>query len=469
MNDKPYDLVVIGGGPGGYVAALRAAQLGLRTVCVDKRETLGGTCLNVGCIPSKALLNSSERYESARDELSSHGVCVDGVSLDLAAMMARKDGVVAGLTKGIDFLFGKNKVERLVGSATIVSPTEVRVTPPNGEPHSLSARHILIATGSEPLALPGIEFDEKRIVSSTGALALSAVPKHLVVVGGGYIGLELGSVWRRLGSKVTVVEFLDRIVPNMDRELGRHLQRLLKKQGLAFRLETKVAAARVDDAGVTLSIEPAAGGKAETLEADVVLIAVGRRPYTEGLGLEAVGIERDERGFIRVDADYRTNIPGIHAIGDVIPGPMLAHLAEEEGIAAVELMAGHAARVNYEAIPGVAYTAPEAASVGRTEEELKEAGIAYSVGKFPFAANSRARCTGATEGFVKILAEEGTDRILGVHILGADAGTLIAEAVLALEYGASSEDIARTCHAHPTLSEALKEAALAAGDGAIHA
>ena len=468
MSEMTFDLVVIGGGPGGYVAAIRAAQLGGAVACVDSRATLGGTCLNVGCIPSKALLQSSELYAHAAHGMGAHGIKTGPVSLDLKAMMARKDKIVGDLTKGIAYLLDKNKVEGIHGTATIAAADTVEVSLAAGGARTLKAARILIATGSEPMPLAGIEIDEKRIVSSTGALALPRVPKHLVVIGGGYIGLELGSVWSRLGAKVTVVELLDRIVPGMDGELAKGLQRTLTKQGLSFKLGSKVAAAENDGRGVKLRIEPAAGGKAETLKADVVLCAVGRRPYTAGLGLEAVGLKTDNRGMITIDARFETAVPGIHAIGDVIAGPMLAHKAEEDGIACVETMAGQAGHVDYGRVPGVVYTWPEVAAVGRTEDELKEAGIAYKAGKFPFTANSRARITGDTDGLVKVLADAGTDEVLGVHIIGPDAGTMIAEAVLAMEYGASAEDIARTCHAHPTLSEAVKEAALAVDGRAIH-
>ena len=468
MTDKTFDLVVIGGGPGGYVAAIRAAQLGGTVACVDSRGAFGGTCLNVGCIPSKALLQSSELYAHAAHGLGGYGVKTGPVSLDLKAMMARKDKIVGDLTKGIAFLLDKNKVEGVHGAARIAAADTVEMALAAGGKRTLKTARILIATGSEPTPLPGIDIDEKRIVSSTGALALGRVPKHLVVIGAGYIGLELGSVWSRLGAKVTVVELLDRIVPGMDAELAKGLQRTLTKQGLSFRLGSKVAAAGNEGRGVRLSVEPAAGGKAETLNADVLLCAVGRRPYTAGLGLEAVGLKTDNRGMIGVDARFETATAGIHAIGDVIAGPMLAHKAEEDGIACVETMAGQAGHVDYGKVPGVVYTWPEVAAVGRTEDELKAAGIAYKAGKFPFTANPRARITGDTDGVVKILADSRTDEVLGVHIIGPDAGTMIAEAVLAMEYGASAEDIARTCHAHPTLSEAVKEAALAVDGRAIH-
>ncbi len=470
MSDENFDLIVIGGGPGGYVAAIRAAQLGMNVACIDKRASWGGTCLNVGCIPSKALLHSSEKFVETRDHLAEHGVKTGKVSLDLAAMMARKDKVVSDLTQGIAFLFKKNGVTPVHGAARITGPGAVGITGVDGntESRTLRAKNILIATGSEVTPLPGIDIDEKRIVSSTGALELDKVPKRLVVVGGGVIGLELGSVWRRLGAEVTVVEFLDTIVPGMDVEVGKQLHRSLEKQGFEFRLATKVAGAETTRSGVTLSLEPAKGGDAEALECDVVLVSIGRRPFTDGLGLDEVGVTRDARGVITVDSRFQTNVPGIFAIGDVIPGPMLAHKAEDEGVVAVEMMAGQSGHINYDAIPAVVYTSPEASSVGRTEEQLKADGIAYKVGKFPFMANSRARANGHADGFVKILADTNTDAVLGVHIIGPDAGTLIAELALAMEFGASAEDIARTCHAHPTLNEAVKEAALAADGRALH-
>ncbi len=463
MTDS-YDLVVIGGGPGGYVAAIRAAQLGLKVACVEKRETLGGTCLNVGCIPSKALLHSSEIYAETAHGIAEHGVSAGEVRLDLAAMMGRKDKIVGDLTKGVEFLFKKNKIDYLRGEGRIAGAGAVTV----GGKDTIKAERILIATGSESLPLPGVEVDEKRIVTSTGALALEAVPKHLIVVGAGYIGLEMGSVWSRLGAEITVVEFLDRITPGMDDEIAKQFQRILKKQGFNFKLGHKVTGAKAGGDGVTLTIEPAAGGEAESLSADVVLVAIGRRPYTDGLGLDEMSVARDERGFIAIDEHFQTNVAGIFAIGDVVPGPMLAHKAEEEGIACVETMAGQAGHVNYETVPGVVYTWPEVAVVGQTEEQLKEAGTEYKVGKFPMTANSRARCNGDTDGLVKVLADAETDRILGVHIIAADAGNLIHEAVVAMEFGGAAEDLARSFHAHPTLNEAVKEAALAVAGRAIH-
>jgi dihydrolipoamide dehydrogenase len=465
-DTKSFDLIVIGAGPGGYVAAIRAAQLGLKTACVEKRDTLGGTCLNVGCIPSKALLNASEIYAEASAGLDAYGVKLGKVGLDLKAMQAGKDKVVGDLTKGIEFLFKKNKVTWLKGKAEIVKPGVVKVAGDGTETYE--ARNILIATGSDVAKLSSVTIDEKRIVSSTGALALDKVPKHLVVIGGGVIGLELGSVWRRLGAEVTVIEFLDAILPAMDGEVVKHMQRVLQKQGFTFRLGTKVVSAKSSDKGVSLRVAPAKGGDGEDISCDVALVAIGRVPYTFGLGLKEAGVEMDERGRIKTNAHFQTNVGGIYAIGDVIAGPMLAHKAEDEGVVCAEIIAGQSGHVNYDAIPGVVYTHPEAASVGKTEEELKKAGVEYRAGKFPMMANSRARTVGVTDGFVKILADAKTDRVLGVHIVGADAGTLIAEAVLAMEFGASAEDIARTCHAHPTLNEAVKEAALAVDGRTIH-
>ena len=466
----PYDLVVIGGGPGGYVAAIRAAQLGMKVACVDKRGTMGGTCLNVGCIPSKALLHSSHKFAEATAELARHGVKVGSVALDLATMMARKNEVVKGLTGGVALLLRKNKVESVEGTARIAAPDEVSVTANGAKSatQTLATRRILIATGSDSAKLPGIAIDETRIVSSTGALALGEVPKHLVVIGGGYIGLEMGSVWLRLGAKVTVVEFFDQILPNMDGEVARVMRRALEKQGMVFRTGHKVSSAKANASVVKLDVEPAKGGAPETMEADIVLVAVGRVPYTDGLGLAEIGVERDNRGFVRVNGRFETNVPGIFAIGDVIPGPMLAHKAEDEGAVCAEMMAGQAGHIDYDAIPAVVYTWPEAASVGRTEEQLKKDGIEYRAGKFPMTANSRARTTGDTEGLVKLLADAKTDRLIGAHIVAPDAGSMIAELALAMEFSASAEDVARTSHAHPTLAEAVKEAALAVAGRAIH-
>ena len=457
-----FDVIVIGSGPGGYVAAIRAAQLGLKTACVEKDKTLGGTCLNVGCIPSKALLESSEKFDDANQHFAAHGIQAS-VKLDLPTMLKRKVEVVGGLTKGIEGLFKKNKVTWLKGTGTITGKTEVTV-----DGTKYGAKNIIIATGSEVVSLPGITIDEKQIVSSTGALDLTAVPKHLVVIGAGVIGLELGSVWRRLGAKVTVLEYLDRITPGMDNEVARQFQKLLEKQGFEFKLGVKVTGAKPGKNGVEVSFEPAAGGKAETLQADVVLVAVGRKAYTAKLGLENVGIQTDNRGRVEVNDHLQTNVPNIYAIGDVIKGPMLAHKAEDEGVVAAETIAGQKPHINYNAIPGVVYTHPEVATVGKTEEELKAANIAYKVGKFPFLANSRGRATAQTDGFVKILADAKTDEVYGVHIIGPQAGNMIHEACIALEFGASAEDIARTCHAHPTYNEAMKEAALAVDGRPIH-
>ncbi len=460
---ESFDVIVIGGGPGGYVCAIRAAQLGLKTACVERRATLGGTCLNIGCIPSKAMLQSSENFEEARYHFADHGVMIESVKLDLGRMQARKGKVVEANVKGVEFLFKKNKVTWLKGGGRIAAPGRVEV-----DGTEYQAKHIVIATGSESIPLPGVEVDETRIVSSTGALELNQVPGRMVVIGGGYIGLELGSVWKRLGAEVTVVEFLDRLVPGMDAEVAKTFERVLGKQGIKFKLGTKVTGAQREGDTVRLTLEPAKGGEAETIEADVVLVAIGRRAFTDQLGLDAIGVNRDERGRVEVDAHYATNVAGIYAIGDVIAGPMLAHKAEEEGVALAERIAGQAGHVNYGVIPGVVYTWPEVASIGSTEEQLKQQGVAYAVGKFPFTANGRARAMGSTDGFVKILADKTSDRVLGAHIIGPDAGTLIAEIATAMEFGASSEDIARTCHAHPSLSEAVKEAALAVEGRAIH-
>ncbi len=467
MADAKYDLVVIGAGPGGYVAAIRAAQLGMSVAVVESRDRLGGTCLNVGCIPSKALLQSSHLYAETAHGLAQHGVVVPSVTFDLATMMARKDRVVDANTKGVAFLFKKHKITHVRGTGTIPAVGVVEVTDPAGAKQTLQATRILIATGSTPAALPGVEIDEKRIVSSTGGLTLSEVPKRLIVIGAGYIGLELGSVWARLGSEVTVVEYLDRILPGMDTECATLAQRLFGRQGMSFRLSTKITGAKVAGNEVNVTVEPAAGGPAEQIAADVVLVAVGRRPVTQNLGLEKLGVQLD-RGYIVVNNAFATNVAGIYAIGDCIPGPMLAHKASEDGVACVETIAGTVGHVDYNKVPGVVYTWPEIASVGATEDKLKKDGVEYSVGKFPFTATPRARANGYTDGFVKILADKKTDRVLGVHIIGAEAGTLIHEAVLAMEFGGSAEDIARTCHAHPTLAEAMKEAALDAGGRVLH-
>lgn len=460
---ESFDVIVIGAGPGGYVCAIRAAQLGLKVACVEKRATLGGTCLNIGCIPSKALLQSSENFEHAAHALADHGVGVSGVALDLARMQARKGEVVTANVRGVEFLFKKNKVTWLKGEGSIPAPGQVKV----GD-QVYAAKHIVIATGSDSTPLKGVEVDEKRIVTSTGALELDAVPKHLVVIGGGVIGLELGSVWRRLGAQVTVIEFLDGILPGMDGEVRKQFERILTRQGMKIRLKSKVTAAKPDKSGVTLTVEPAAGGAAEELRADVVLLSIGRRPYVDGLGLEAVGVALDERGRVKTDAHFATNVPGIYAIGDAIAGAMLAHKAEDEGVALAEMLVGQKPHINYDAIPSVVYTWPEVAAVGETEEQLKARGQAYRVGKFPFTANARARAMGELDGFVKLIADKETDRLLGAHIIGPDAGTLIAELAMAIEFGASAEDIARTSHAHPSLNEAVKEAALAVHGRALH-
>jgi dihydrolipoamide dehydrogenase len=464
-----YDLIVIGTGPGGYVCAIRAAQLGMKTAVIEKWATFGGTCLNIGCIPSKAMLNASELFEEAAHKFGDMGIKVGKPTIDLAAMLKYKQTGVDGNVKGVDYLFKKNKIETFRGTGRIAAPGKVEVKAGDGKTQLLETKAIVIATGSDVARLNGIEIDEKRVVSSTGALDFSKVPQKLLIVGAGIIGLELGSVWRRLGAEVTIVEFLDHILPGIDSEVARQFHRMLEKQGLTFKLSSKVSAIDASGKLLKVKVEPAAGGgTAETIEADNVLVAIGRVPYTEGLGLETVGVNKDNRGRVVVDPHYKTNVDGIYAIGDVIAGPMLAHKAEEEGVAVAENLAGQAGHVNYDVIPNVVYTYPEIASVGKTEEELKLAGVAYNVGKFPFTANPRARVNLTTEGFVKILADAKTDRVLGVHILGPDAGNMIAEAAIAMEFGASSEDIARTCHAHPTLPEAVKEAALAVAKRAIN-
>ena len=462
-----YDLIVIGAGPGGYVCAIRASQLGMKVAMVEKRSKFGGTCLNVGCIPSKALLHASELYEEAGHSFAAMGIEVKP-KLDLKQMLAFKDEAVKGNTDGVAFLMRKNKVDHFHGTGRVLGDGKVEVTFINGEKQVVDGTSIVIATGSGVAQLPGIEIDEKTIVSSTGALSLEKVPKRMLVVGAGVIGLELGSVWRRLGAEVTVVEFLDRILPGTDSEVAKQLQRILGKQGMAFKLGHKVTGVKKNGAAHAVTIEPSQGGETETLAADVVLVAIGRVPHTDGLGLSEAGIEADKRGRVVVDAHFRTSVPGIYAIGDVIEGPMLAHKAEEEGVAVAEILAGQAGHVNYGVIPSVVYTAPEVASVGNSEDELKAAGVAYNVGKFPFTANGRAKANQETEGFVKILADANTDRVLGVHIIGANASELIAEGAVLMEFGGSAEDLARTCHAHPTLSEAVKEAALAVDKRAIH-
>lgn len=454
-----YDVIVIGGGPGGYNAAIRAGQLGLKVACVEGRETLGGTCLNVGCMPSKALLHASELYEAAAGgEFANLGIQVKP-KLDLAQMMKQKAESVTALTKGVEFLFRKNKVDWVKGWGRIDGPGKVEVTATDGSKSSLTAKDIIIATGSEPSPLPGVEVDNKRILDSTGALSIPEVPKHLVVIGAGVIGLELGSVWRRLGAEVTIIEYLDRICPGMDLETAKTFQRALTKQGMSFKLGSKVTQAKVSGKQVTLSVEPAAGGAAESIQADYVLLAIGRRPYTQGLGLESVGLATDKRGMLE-NHEHRSSVPGIWVIGDVTSGPMLAHKAEDEAIACVELIAGKAGEVNYDVIPSVIYTHPEVATVGRTEEQLKAEGRAYKVGKFPFTANSRAKINHETEGFVKVLADERSDEILGVHMIGPNVGDMIAEYCVAMEFRGAAEDIARTCHPHPTRSEALRQAAM---------
>ena len=464
----PYDLIVIGSGPGGYVCAIRAAQLGMKVAVVEKDKTFGGTCLNVGCIPSKALLHASELYEESGHLFDKMGIKVGQPELDLSAMMKFKDQGVDGNVKGVAFLFKKNKIDTFNGTGRIVTAGKVEVKTADSRSETIEGKAIIIATGSDVARLPGIDIDERRIVSSTGALVLEQVPERLLVIGAGVIGLELGSVWRRLGSKVIVVEVLDRILPGMDSEVCRQVQRIFEKQGIVFKLSSKVTGIKAAGKKLEVAVQPAAGGAAESIEADVALVSIGRVPFTEGLGLEAAGVKTDNKGRVMVDARFATNVPGIYAIGDAIAGPMLAHKAEDEGVAVAEILAGQAGHVNYDAIPNVVYTYPELASVGKSEEELKDAGVAYKVGKFPFTANGRAKVNLTTDGFVKILADVKTDRVLGVHILGADAGNMIAEAAVAMEFGASAEDIARTCHAHPTLPEAVKEAALAVDKRAIH-
>ncbi|MCG7508613.1 dihydrolipoyl dehydrogenase [Mesorhizobium retamae] len=465
-----YDVVVIGSGPGGYVCAIKAAQLGLKTAVIEKRETYGGTCLNIGCIPSKALLHASEMLAEAQHSFDTLGVEVGTPKLNLKKMLAHKDATVASNVNGVAFLFKKNKIDAFRGTGKVVAAGKVSVTGEDGKVQEIEAKNIVIATGSDVAGIPGVkvDIDEKVIVSSTGALSLEKVPGHLVVVGGGVIGLELGSVWGRLGAKVTVVEYLDTILGGMDGEVSKQFQRMLAKQGFDFKLGAKVTAVAKAKKGATVTFEPVKGGAAETIEADAVLIATGRRPYTDELGLKEAGVEVDERGRVKTDGHLRTNVPGIYAIGDVIAGPMLAHKAEDEGVAVAETIAGQAGHVNYDVIPSVVYTSPEVASVGKTEEELKKAGVEYKIGKFPFTANGRARAMLHTDGFVKILADKATDRVLGVHILGFGAGEMIHEATVLMEFGGSSEDLARTCHAHPTMSEAVKEAALATFFKPIH-
>nr|WP_321524223.1 dihydrolipoyl dehydrogenase [uncultured Cohaesibacter sp.] len=463
-----YDMVVIGTGPGGYVCAIRAAQLGMKVAVVEKRSTHGGTCLNVGCIPSKALLHASELFEEAGHDFENMGIKVGKPSLDLKAMMGHKDEVIASNVGGVDFLFKKNKIDVFHGAGKIVAAGKVDVTSETGDVQTVEAKAIVIATGSDVAPLPGVEIDEKHVVSSTGALELDKVPGKLIVVGAGVIGLELGSVWRRLGSEVTVVEFLDRILPGMDGEVVKNAQRIFKKQGFDFKLGTKVTGVEKHKKGVKVTLEPAKGGEASELEADIVLVAIGRRPYTEGLGLAEVGVALDERGRVATDGHFKTSVDGIYAIGDVIAGPMLAHKAEDDGVALAEILAGQAGHVDYNLVPGVVYTMPEIAVIGKTEEQLKEAGIDYNVGKFPFTANGRAKAQRHTEGFVKILADKTTDKVLGVHMIGAGVGEMIHEASVLMAFSGSAEDLARTIHAHPTLSEAVKEAALAVDKRPIH-
>ncbi len=463
----PYDLIVIGSGPGGYVCAIRAAQLGMKVAVVEKDKTFGGTCLNVGCIPSKALLHASELFEEAGHTFGRMGIEIGTPKVDLGAMMKFKDDGVEGNVKGVAFLLKKNKVDTFRGMGRIVAPGTVEVRTASRS-EAIASKAIVIATGSEVARLSGVDIDERRIVSSTGALALERVPERLLVIGAGVIGLELGSVWRRLGSQVVVVEFLDRILPGMDHDVCRQCQRLLERQGITFKLSSKVTAVEASGEQLKATVEPAAGGTARSFDADVVLVSIGRVPFTDGLGLEDVGVKTDNKSRVIVDVGFASNVPGIYAIGDVIAGPMLAHKAEEEGTAVAELLAGRHGHVNYDVIPNVVYTYPEIASVGKSEDELERSHIPYAVGKFPFTANPRARINLQSEGFVKILADAATDRVLGVHIVGADAGNMIAEAAVAMEFGAAAEDIARTCHAHPTLPEAVKEAALAVGKRAIH-
>ena len=462
-----FDLIVIGGGPGGYVCAIRAAQLGLKTACVESRGTLGGTCLNVGCIPSKSLLNLSENFHKAKKDFNKQGIEIEGIKLNIEKMMSNKNKSVQVLTKGVEFLFKKNKVTYIKGKGVLFSKNDI-VVYENNKRTNYKAKNIVIATGSAVVSLPGIEIDEKNIISSTGALSLNEVPNKLAVIGGGYIGLEMGSVWSRLGSEVTVIEYLDHITPGMDREISDEFKKILTKQGIKFKMGSKVNSVKTNGTGILINFTDVKTSKAESLEFDKVLVSVGRKPYTEGLNLTKVGIKKDSKGRIEVNSKLQTSIKNIYAIGDVIKGPMLAHKAEEEGIAVAEILAGQAGHVNYDVIPGVIYTSPEVATVGKTEEQLKEEKKSYKVGKFPFLANSRAKVNNETEGFVKILADSETDKVLGVHIIGPHCGDMIAEMALAMEFGASSEDIARTCHAHPTHTEAIKEAALAVDKRPIH-
>jgi len=466
--ENNFDLVVIGGGPGGYVCAIRAAQLGLKTACIESRGSLGGTCLNVGCIPSKSLLNLSENFRKAKKDFDQQGIEIDGIKLNIAKMMSNKNKSIQVLTKGVEFLFKKNKVTYFKGKGVLLSKNDVVIYETNNKRTNVKSKNIVLATGSTVTSLPGIEINEKNIVSSTGALSFDKVPKKLAVIGGGYIGLEMGSVWSRLGTEVTVIEYLDYITPGMDREISNEFQKILSKQGIKFKIGSKVKSVENQGNSVLISYTNVKSSKKEILQVDKVLVSVGRKPYTEGLNLSKVGISRDNKGRIEVNDKLQTSIKNIYAIGDVIKGPMLAHKAEEEGIAVAEILAGQAGHVNYDVIPGVIYTSPEVATVGKTEEQLKEENKSYKVGKFPFLANSRAKVNNETEGFVKILADSKTDKVLGVHIIGPHCGDMIAEMALAMEFGASSEDIARTCHAHPTHTEAIKEAALAVDKRPIH-
>ena len=466
--ENNFDLVVIGGGPGGYVCAIRAAQLGLKTACIESRGALGGTCLNVGCIPSKSLLNLSENFHKAKKEFNQQGIEIDGIKLNIEKMMSNKNKSIQVLTKGVEFLFKKNKVTYFKGKGVLFSKNDIVVYEESNNRSNIKSKNIVIATGSTVSSLPGIEINEKNIVSSTGALSFNKVPKKLAVIGGGYIGLEMGSVWSRLGSEVTVIEYLDYITPGMDREISNEFQKILTKQGIKFKMGSKVDSVKDQDGSVSISYTNVKNSKKEALQVDKVLVSVGRKPYTEGLNLTKVGVKKDSKGRIEVNDKLQTSIKNIYAIGDVIKGPMLAHKAEEEGIAVAEILAGQAGHVNYDVIPGVIYTSPEVATVGKTEEQLKEENKSYKIGKFPFLANSRAKVNNETEGFVKILADSKTDKVLGVHIIGPHSGDMIAEMALAMEFGASSEDIARTCHAHPTHTEAIKEAALAVDKRPIH-
>lgn len=468
METQAFDIIVIGSGPAGYVASIKAAQLGMKVACIDKRADPGGTCLNVGCIPSKALLNSSQKFHDARTGFNTHGIYCEGLRFDLSQMMGRKDKIVSNFTQGIQYLFRKNNVTFIQGAATFLSPTSLDIKGEGGDSQTLTASKIVIATGSAPVVLPDVTIDETTIITSTGALSLERVPERLMIIGGGYIGLEIGSVWRRLGTQVTVVEYMDTIVPQMDREISSAFLRSLKGLGIEFYLGTRVLGLQRQDEGATVIVQPAIGGPEEKLAADIVMLSMGRHPFSEGLGLDRVGIQVDERGVIQINQNFQTNIPSIYAIGDVVRGPMLAHKGEEEGMAVAEILAGQKPHINYDAIPAIVYTHPEVATVGKTEEQLKATGIPYRAGKFPFTANSRARVNGETEGFVKLLSHQHTDEVLGIHIIHADAGNMIAEAVMAMEYRASAEDIARICHAHPTVSEAMKEAAMVAYSKPIH-